>query len=108
MLTTHAGLCWARHSIHAKDMAKAAAERFPEPVEGAPGVYYTGYHRERSFGGAAWLVTDKEAGNVLVDSPRFDRKLASRIKVHPRANMGGTPAQRGYTLADVMRPPLCS
>ena len=83
----HAGLCWARHSIHAKDMAKAAVERFPEPVEGAPGVFYTGYHSERSFGGAAWLITDKEAGNVLIDSPRFDRKLVSRIKVCPWATL---------------------
>ena len=72
-----------RHSIHSKEMEKAAIERFPEPVEGAPGVFYTGYHSERSFGGAAWLITDSEAGNVLVDSPRFDPKLVSRIKVRP-------------------------
>ena len=78
--------CWARHSIHANNMAKAAVERFPEPVDGAPGVFYTGYHSEKSFGGAAWLITDSGAGNVLVDSPRFDRKLVARVKVHPKGH----------------------
>ena len=74
------GLC--RFSIHSKDKAqlKAAVESLPEPVKGASGVFYCGYNSEDSFGGSAWLVT-RDAGNVMVDSPRFDPKLAKRIKV---------------------------
>jgi len=54
--------------------------RYPEPVEGAQGVYYCGYNSERSFGGSAWLI-QRESGNVMVDSPRFDPKLVKNIKV---------------------------
>ena len=54
--------------------------KYPEPVEGAQGVFYCGYNSERSFGGSAWLI-QREAGNVLVDSPRFDPKLVKNIKV---------------------------
>ena len=73
-----------RYSIHARDHAelKEAVARYPEPVEGAQGVYYCGYNSERSFGGSAWLI-QRESGNVLVDSPRFDPKLVRNIKVKP-------------------------
>ncbi|CAL5223898.1 g6494 [Coccomyxa viridis] len=69
------------YSIHAKDHAelKEAVAKYPEPVEGAQGVFYCGYNSERSFGGSAWLI-QREAGNVLVDSPRFDPKLVKNIK----------------------------
>lgn len=33
-----------------------------------------------SFGSASWLV-QREGGNVMMDSPRFDAKLLARIKV---------------------------
>jgi hypothetical protein len=73
-----------RFSIHSKDKSelKAAVERYPEPVPGAQGVFYCGYNSERSFGGSAWLV-QREGGNVMIDSPRFDLKLVKRIKVNP-------------------------
>ena len=35
-----------------------------------------------SFGSASWLV-QREGGNVMMDSPRFDAKLLARIKVPP-------------------------
>ena len=71
-----------RYSIHAKDHAelKEAVTRYPEAVEGAQGVFYCGYNSEQSFGGSAWLI-QRESGNVLVDSPRFDPKLVKNIKV---------------------------
>jgi len=71
-----------RFSIHARENAelKEAVARYPEPVEGAQGVYYCGYNSERSFGGSAWLI-QRESGNVMVDSPRFDPKLVKNIKV---------------------------
>jgi glyoxylase-like metal-dependent hydrolase (beta-lactamase superfamily II)/ferredoxin len=49
------------------------------PVEIAPGVLDCGYAAESSFGAASWLVL-REEGNVLVDSPRFARPLAERIR----------------------------
>lgn len=72
-----------RYSIHARDHAelKDAVARYPEPVEGVQGVHYCGYNSERSFGGSAWLI-QRESGNVLVDSPRFDPKLVKNIKVN--------------------------
>ena len=54
--------------------------RLPEPVQGAQGVFYCGYDSERSYGGSGWLI-QRESGNVLVDSPRFDPKLVKNIKV---------------------------
>jgi len=59
----------------------AARAAFPVPVEGE--VYYCGYHSEKSYGAAAYLIVRPE-GNVLVDSPRRSETLASRIEA-----MGG-------------------
>ncbi len=57
-------------------VAEAAAA---PPVEIAPGVLDCGYASESSFGAASWLVLRPE-GNVLVDSPRFARPLAARLR----------------------------
>lgn len=54
-----------------------AARAFPEEI--APGVLHCGYAAESSFGAASWLVL-RPGGNVLVDSPRFARPLAERIR----------------------------
>lgn len=54
-----------------------ATRAFPEPF--APGVLHCGWASERSFGAASWLLL-REEGNVLVDSPRFARPLADRIR----------------------------
>ena len=54
-----------------------AAESFPHPIE--DGVYHAGYHSEKSFGAASYLIVRPE-GNVLVDSPRFNRRLMRRIE----------------------------
>ncbi|KAK9838315.1 hypothetical protein WJX81_004110 [Elliptochloris bilobata] len=62
---------------------KAASNAFPSPVAGTSGVYHLGFHSQDSFGSASWLV-QRERGNVMMDSPRFDAKLLARIK-----KMGG-------------------
>lgn len=71
-----------RYSIHAREHAelKEAVSRYPELVAGAAGVYYCGYNSEKSYGGSAWLI-QRESGNVMIDSPRFDPKLIKNVKV---------------------------
>lgn len=49
----------------------------------AEGVHLCGYNHRSSFGAHSYLVTHEE-GNVLVDSPRFTKKL-----VRPFEEMGG-------------------
>ena len=58
-----------------------AVEALPLLVEGD--VHYCGYASESSYGAASYLVR-REAGNVLVDSPRAARPLMDRIEA-----MGG-------------------
>ena len=64
----------------------AARDAFPDPIEipespgpGDSGVYHCGYHARSSFGAASYLIR-REAGNILVDSPRFARPLVERIE----------------------------
>jgi ferredoxin len=52
-------------------------ESFPKRV--FDNVYHCGFHSEKSFGAASYLVVRPE-GNVLVDSPRFTRPLVRRIE----------------------------
>jgi glyoxylase-like metal-dependent hydrolase (beta-lactamase superfamily II) len=59
--------------------AAAAARAFPEPLDAAAGIHACGYAAESSFGAAAWLAV-RAGGNVLVDSPRFSRPLAARLR----------------------------
>ncbi len=56
---------------------KAVQETFPILVD--ENIYHCGYHAERSFGAASYLIVRPE-GNVLVDSPRFSAPLAKRIE----------------------------
>jgi glyoxylase-like metal-dependent hydrolase (beta-lactamase superfamily II)/ferredoxin len=49
----------------------------------ADNVYHCGYHSERSFGAASYLIQHPD-GNILVDSPRFTPPLVERIEA-----MGG-------------------
>ncbi|HEX9641588.1 MAG TPA: MBL fold metallo-hydrolase [Candidatus Krumholzibacteria bacterium] len=59
-----------------RDLAPAVAA-IPDLIEGS--VYHCGYHSEKSFGAASYLVRRPE-GNVLVDSPRFTRPLVRRLE----------------------------
>jgi glyoxylase-like metal-dependent hydrolase (beta-lactamase superfamily II) len=53
-----------------------AIASFPEEV--LPGISYCGFTSESSFGASSWFV-EREAGNVLVDSPRAAEPLLRRI-----------------------------
>jgi glyoxylase-like metal-dependent hydrolase (beta-lactamase superfamily II)/ferredoxin len=55
----------------------AAVDSFPYPL--AERVLHCGFHSEDSFGAASYLALRPD-GNVLVDSPRWNRRLAARIE----------------------------
>lgn len=54
-----------------------AAQAFPHPVEGE--VHFCGYTSEKSFGAWSWFIR-REAGNVLVDSPRAAGPLLANVE----------------------------
>lgn len=60
-----------------KQEMAAAIDAYPDPI--ADGVYHCGYHSEKSYGAASYLIV-REAGNVLIDSPRFAKPLVDRIE----------------------------
>jgi glyoxylase-like metal-dependent hydrolase (beta-lactamase superfamily II)/ferredoxin len=60
-----------------KHSTKDAVAAFPELIDG--GVYFCGFASESSFGASSYLITRAD-GNVLIDSPRFNRPLASSIE----------------------------
>lgn len=53
------------------------------PILVAENVYHCGYHSEKSFGAASYLIQRPE-GNILIDSPRFTPPLVKRLEA-----MGG-------------------
>ena len=78
-------------SIHAEglkpsDVAAAAAAFLPCDVpgvvprsEGGPPALFLGYTSGKSFGASSYLLL-REGGNIMVDSPRFDPRLAGKIE----------------------------
>jgi glyoxylase-like metal-dependent hydrolase (beta-lactamase superfamily II)/ferredoxin len=58
-----------------QDMKAAQASL---PLKLAPGVFHCGYHSEKSFGAASYLI-QRPDGNVLVDSPRFAAPLVKQL-----------------------------
>lgn len=60
---------------------KKAQQSLPVLVD--ENVYHCGYHSEKSYGAASYLIRRPE-GNVLVDSPRFSPPLVKRLE-----EMGG-------------------
>ncbi|XP_076901197.1 uncharacterized protein LOC143555548 [Bidens hawaiensis] len=58
---------------------------FPIPIDTdrIPRVYHCGYHSDKSYGAASYLLLHPE-GNILIDSPRYTERLASNIE-----KMGG-------------------
>jgi glyoxylase-like metal-dependent hydrolase (beta-lactamase superfamily II) len=68
------------NSIGCSDRSKlkqVSKDIFPKLIE--ENVYHTGYHSERSFGAAAWLIKSEE-GNVLIDSPRMNTAIKNKIR----------------------------
>jgi len=68
-------------STEKEEMAPAIAA-YPDPI--ASGVYHCGYHSEKSYGAASYLIVRPKSGttggNVLIDSPRFAKPLVERIE----------------------------
>jgi len=60
---------------------QAAQASLPIPV--ADNVFHCGYHSEKSYAAASYLIQRPE-GNVLIDSPRFAAPLVKQLEV-----MGG-------------------
>lgn len=60
---------------------KHVQDTFPILIE--DNVYHCGYHSEKSYGAASYFI-QREAGNVLVDSPRFTPALVQKLEA-----MGG-------------------
>lgn len=56
---------------------KSIQASFPLPI--VANIYHCGYHSERSFGAASYLIQRPE-GNILVDSPRFAPPLVKQIE----------------------------
>jgi glyoxylase-like metal-dependent hydrolase (beta-lactamase superfamily II)/ferredoxin len=56
---------------------KKAQRSFPNLIDG--NVYNCGYHSSDSYGAASYFILRKE-GNILIDSPRFNRPLVERLK----------------------------
>lgn len=71
----------AIHTRTPDPLEKQAEELFPAAIdsESIPGVHHLGYHSDKSLGGTAYLIAHPE-GNVMIDVPRFDAKLADRIE----------------------------
>ena len=68
-------------------LVKQALEAFPAAIDPAhiPGVFHLGYHSPVTFGATSYLVQRHDGGgNIMVDTPRFNAKLAARIE-----EMGG-------------------
>lgn len=68
-------------TVEKPDNIKAIQNTFPLLIE--ENVYYCGYHSEKSFGAASYLIQRPE-GNILIDSPRFAPPLVKQME-----QMGG-------------------
>src|SRR5688572_13381429 len=64
-----------------KDGVGEAAHAFPIALEGDErnAVFHCGYHDEHTYGATPYLIV-RDAGNVLVDVPRFALPLVHRIE----------------------------
>lgn len=60
-----------------KDLVGPASLAFPSEVEGE--VAFCGWTSEKSFGAWSWFIR-REAGNVLMDSPRASPQLMKRLE----------------------------
>jgi len=64
-------------------LVKDAIDAFPAEIDPdrIPGVMHLGFHSPESFGATAYFVKrSSELGNIMIDTPRFNKKLAENIK----------------------------
>ena len=60
---------------------KAVLSSFPLPIDAArlPHVFHLGYHCPASFGATPYLLTAAPHGNVMIDCPRYNSRLAKQL-----------------------------
>jgi glyoxylase-like metal-dependent hydrolase (beta-lactamase superfamily II) len=63
-------------SVHSESTLKPPADAFPEPMTDR--IYRLGYNAKDSFGAHSFLIR-RDAGNMMVDAPRWTRRVADRI-----------------------------
>jgi len=63
-------------------LAKVATELFPAEIDSdnIPGVHHLGYHTSASFGATPYFVKLQSGRNIMIDTPRYNTKLASSIE----------------------------
>jgi len=69
-------------SIRTEGKHDLAAARAAFPLLVAEDVFHCGYHSESSFGATSYLIRRprERGGNVLVDSPRWNRAFVARLE----------------------------
>ena len=72
------------YSIHnierLRGEVQAASASFPLPLPGCASVFHLGFHSSRSFGAASYFIRRPFGGNILVDTPRWNPRLAQRLE----------------------------
>ncbi len=75
------------------------------PSAGLPGVFHCGWHSERSFGAASYLL-QRPSGNIMVDSPRWELGALGlwsleRNPLHPMLSPMGGPGSGSRVLGSL-------
>ncbi|AFZ47653.1 beta-lactamase domain protein [Cyanobacterium stanieri PCC 7202] len=68
-------------TINPPEKIKQVQDTFPIPID--DNVYHCGYHSHKSFAATSYFI-QREEGNILVDSPRFNPALVKKLE-----EMGG-------------------
>lgn len=65
-------------TVKSDPFVKKAQEAFPVEIDPVhiPGVYHCGYHSAASFGATSYFIKGPNGKNIMIDSPRFNTKLA--------------------------------
>lgn len=68
--------------LHQPDpLVKDAATLLPAPIDPVrlPGIMHVGYHSSETYGATPYLMV-RDEGNIMIDSPRFNERLAKEIE----------------------------
>ena len=62
-------------------LVKDATKLLPAPIDPVrlPGILHLGYHSAQSYGATPYLVL-RDSGNIMIDTPRFNERLAKMIE----------------------------
>ncbi|HLI11516.1 MAG TPA: MBL fold metallo-hydrolase [Alphaproteobacteria bacterium] len=77
MMAQRARLLCPTASVRSGSEAPPPADAFPEAM--TAGVYRLGYNAKGSYGAHSFLIR-RDAGNVMVDSPRWTRAVVARLE----------------------------